>query len=72
MDVDDSWDDVVIINTFNQQPMLYMNSASVKTGHGWVWRTNGRAVPRIDKRPAVDVRGVAGDLTGNGAHICTS
>ena len=26
MDVDgDAWDDVVIVNTFNQQPMLYMN-----------------------------------------------
>ena len=51
VDVDgDTWDDVVIINTFNQQPMLYMNLGLGEDGT-WLGLAdeNGEL-----KRPAVD------------------
>ena len=40
VDVDgDDWEDVVIVNTFNQQPMLYMNKAKTPMATGLDWKT---------------------------------
>ncbi len=70
VDVDgDAWDDVVIVNTFNQQPMLYMNLGEDADGN-WLGLTDdsdARFPTLVSDEPLICAVW-AGDLTGNGAQ----
>ncbi len=70
VDVDgDAWDDVVIVNTFNQQPMLYMNLGEDADGN-WLGLTDdsdARFPTLVSDQPLICAVW-AGDLTGNGAQ----
>ena len=70
VDVDgDSWDDVVIVNTFNQQPMLYMNLGEDVDGNwlGLADDSESRFPTLVSDDPLICAVW-AGDLTGNGAQ----
>lgn len=70
VDVDeDSWDDVVIVNTFNQQPMLYMNLGEDADGN-WLGLADESAsrFPTLVSDDPLICAVWAGDLTGNGAQ----
>ena len=70
VDVDgDSWDDVVIVNTFNQQPMLYMNLGEDGSGQ-WLGLSDESAtrLPTLTSDQPLICAVWAGDLTGNGAQ----
>ena len=70
VDVDgDTWDDVVIINTFNQQPMLYMNLGVDEDG-AWLGLVDQSAerFPELTSDQPLMCAVWAGDLTGNGAQ----
>lgn len=70
VDVDgDTWDDVVIVNTFNQQPMLYMNLGEDASGNwlGLADESNLRLPTLTSDQPLICAVW-AGDLTGNGAQ----
>ena len=70
VDVDnDSWDDVVIVNTFNQQPMLYMNLGEDASGQ-WLGLADESAdrLPTLTSDQPLICAVWAGDLTGNGAQ----
>ena len=70
VDVDgDAWDDVVIVNTFNQQPMLYMNLGEDADGN-WLGLTDdsGARFPTLVSDEPLICAVWAGDLTGNGAQ----
>ena len=70
VDVDgDTWDDVVIINTFNQQPMLYMNLGLGEDGT-WLGLADESAerFPELTSDQPLMCAVWAGDLTGNGAQ----
>lgn len=70
VDVDeDSWDDVVVVNTFNQQPMLYMNLGEDADGN-WLGLADESAsrFPTLVSDDPLICAVWAGDLTGNGAQ----
>ena len=70
VDVDgDAWDDVVIVNTFNQQPMLYMNLGEDADGNwlGLADDSDARFPTLVSDQPLICAVW-AGDLTGNGAQ----
>ena len=70
VDVDgDAWDDVVIVNTFNQQPMLYMNLGEDDDGNwlGLADDSEARFPTLVSDQPLICAVW-AGDLTGNGAQ----
>jgi len=70
VDVDgDAWDDVVIVNTFNQQPMLYMNLGEDADGNwlGLEDDSDARFPTLVSDQPLICAVW-AGDLTGNGAQ----
>ena len=70
VDVDgDAWDDVVIVNTFNQQPMLYMNLGLDAEGNwlGLADDSDARFPTLVSDQPLICAVW-AGDLTGNGAQ----
>ena len=70
VDVDgDSWDDVVIANTFNQQPMLYMNLGEDGAGN-WLGLADESATrfPTLVSDDPLICAVWSGDLTGNGAE----
>lgn len=70
VDVDgDTWDDVVIVNTFNQQPMLYMNLGEDADGNwlGLADDSDARFPLLVSDEPLICAVW-AGDLTGNGAQ----
>ena len=70
VDVDgDAWDDVVIVNTFNQQPMLYMNLGEDAEGNwlGLADDSDARFPTLVSDQPLICAVW-AGDLTGNGAQ----
>lgn len=70
VDVDgDLWDDVVIVNTFNQQPMLYMNLGEDEAGNwlGLADDSDARLPTLVSDQPLICAVW-AGDLTGNGAE----
>ena len=70
VDVDgDSWDDVVIVNTFNQQPMLYMNQGEDAEGNWLGLEDDSQArLPQLVSDEPLICAVWAGDLTGNGAQ----
>ena len=70
VDVDeDSWDDVVVVNTFNQQPMLYMNLGEDADGN-WLGLADESAsrFPTLVSDDPLICAVWAGDLTGNGTQ----
>ena len=70
VDVDEySWDDVVVVNTFNQQPMLYMNLGEDADGN-WLGLADESAsrFPTLVSDDPLICAVWAGDLTGNGAQ----
>ena len=70
VDVDgDTWDDVVIVNTFNQQPMLYMNLGEDASGN-WLGLADESdlRLPTLTSDQPLICAVWAGDLTGNGAQ----
>jgi hypothetical protein len=70
VDVDgDTWDDVVIVNTFNQQPMLYMNLGEDASGN-WLGLSDesNLRLPTLTSDQPLICAVWAGDLTGNGAQ----
>ena len=70
VDVDgDTWDDVVIVNTFNQQPMLYMNLGEDGNGN-WLGLADESdlRLPTLTSDQPLICAVWAGDLTGNGAQ----
>ena len=70
VDVDgDAWDDVVIVKTFNQPPMLYMNLGEDADGN-WLGLTDESAsrFPTLVSDDPLICAVWAGDLTGNGAQ----
>ena len=70
VDVDgDGWDDVVIVNTFNQQPMLYMNQGEDAEGNWLGLEDDSPArLPQLVSDEPLICAVWAGDLTGNGAQ----
>lgn len=73
-DVDgDGWDDVVVANTFNQQPMLYMNQGESAEGE-WLGLLDESAerLPSLSSDQPLICAIWAGDLTGNGPKTSTS
>jgi len=70
VDVDgDTWEDVVIVNTFNQQPMLYMNLGEDANGN-WLGLADESdlRLPTLTSDQPLICAVWAGDLTGNGAQ----
>ena len=70
IDVDgDSWEDVVIANTFNQQPMLYMNLGEDASGN-WLGLADESATrfPTLVSDDPLICAVWSGDLTGNGSE----
>jgi len=70
VDVDgDTWDDVVVVNTFNQQPMLYMNLGEDANGN-WLGLADESdlRLPTLTSDQPLICAVWAGDLTGNGAQ----
>jgi len=68
-DVDgDEWDDLIIINTFGQQPQLYMNRGE-NAGGEWLGFENQSAArfPTINVNPLQMCAVWTGDVDGNGA-----
>ena len=70
VDVDgDSWEDVVIVNTFNQQPMLYMNMGEDADGNWLGLEDDSQArLPQLVSDQPLICAVWGGDLTGNGAN----
>tara|TARA_B110000003_G_scaffold15101_2_gene14819 strand:- start:4056 stop:7538 length:3483 start_codon:yes stop_codon:yes gene_type:complete len=69
-DVDgDGWDDLVVANTFNQQPMLYMNQGESTEGE-WLGLLDESAdrLPSLSSDQPLICAVWAGDLTGNGSQ----
>ena len=70
VDVDgDGWDDVVVVNTFDQQPMLYMNKGEDNDGT-WLGLEDDSAarLPTLVSDQPLICAVWSGDLTGNGAQ----
>ena len=70
VDVDgDSWEDVVIVNTFNQQPMLYMNKGEDADGNWLGLEDDSQTrLPQLVSDQPLICAVWAGDLSGNGAN----
>lgn len=69
VDVDgDTWEDVIIVNTFSQQPMLYMNLGNDVEGD-WLGLADESAtrLPTLSSNDPLICAVWADDLTGNGA-----
>ena len=65
----DSWEDVIIANTFSQQPMLYMNLGEDESGN-WLGLADESAsrLPTLTSDDPLICAVWSGDLTGNGAE----
>lgn len=68
-DVDmDGWDDLVICNTFGEQPLVYMNMGEDGNGDWLGFEDDSSRIPTLSTLGPLQFCAVwSGDLTGNGA-----